>query len=50
MKSLFTNLFIISFAFGVCSCSSSNDEANSQEAVETVTEELVEEATNDNVF
>jgi hypothetical protein len=50
MKSLFTNLFLIPLAFGVCSCSSSSDEVNSQEAVELVTEELVEEATNDNVF
>ena len=50
MKSLFTNLFLMSLAFGVSSCSSSSDEANSQEAVEVVTEELVEEATNDNVF
>ena len=50
MKSLFTNLFLLSFAFGVFSCSSSSDETNSQEAVEVVTEELVEEATNDNVF
>jgi hypothetical protein len=50
MKSLFTNLFLMSLAFGVCSCSSSSDEANSQEAVEEVTEELVEQATNDNVF
>jgi hypothetical protein len=40
----------MSLAFGVCSCSSSSDEANSQEAVEEVTEELVEQATNDNVF
>lgn len=50
MKSLFTNLFLMSLAFGVFSCSSSSDESNSQEAVEVVTEELVEEATNDNVF
>lgn len=40
----------MSLAFGVSSCSSSSDEVNSQEAVEVVTEELVEEATNDNVF
>ena len=50
MKSLFTNLFLISFAFGVSSCSSNTDENNSQEPVEVVTEELVEETTNDNVF
>lgn len=50
MKSLFTNLFLMSIAFGVLSCSSSSDDANSQEAAEVVTEELVEEATNDNVF
>ena len=50
MKSIFTNLFLMSLAFGVSSCSSSSDEVNSQEAVEVVTEELVEEATNDNVF
>ena len=50
MKSLFTNLFLMSLAFGVLSCSSSSDDANSQEAVEVVTEELVEDATNDNVF
>ncbi|CAI8156619.1 hypothetical protein N9L60_00810 [Flavobacteriales bacterium] len=50
MKSLFTNLFLMSLAFGVSSCSSSSDEVNSQEAVEVVTEELAEEATNDNVF
>ena len=40
----------MSFAFGVFSCSSSSDEVNSQEAIEVETEELVEEATNDNVF
>ena len=50
MKSLFTNLFLISFAFGVFSCSSSSDEAKPQEAVDVVTQELVEEAINDNVF
>ena len=50
MKSLFTNLFLMSLAFGVSSCSSSSDEVNSQEAVEVVTEELAKEATNDNVF
>ena len=51
MKSLFTNLFLISFAFGVTSCSSNSDENNSQEAVEVVAEELVEkETTIDNVF
>ena len=50
MKSLFKNLFLLSFAFGFSSCSSSSDEADSQEAVEVVTEELVEEAINDNVF
>ena len=50
MKSLFTNLFLISFAFGVSSCSSNTDENNSQESVEVVAEELVEETTNDNVF
>jgi len=50
MKSLFTNLFLVSFAFGVFSCSSSSDEAKPQEAVDVVTQELVEEAINDNVF
>ncbi len=50
MKSLFTNLFLISFAFGVTSCSSNSDENNSQEAVDVVAEELVEETTIDNVF
>ena len=50
MKSLFTNLFLISFVFGVTSCSSNSDENNTQEAVEVVAEELVEETTTDNVF
>ena len=40
----------MSLAFGVSSCSSSSDEAKPQEAVEVVTEELVEEVINDNVF
>ena len=50
MKSLFTNLFLVSFVFGVTSCSSSSDEDNSQEPVEVITEELAEETINDNVF
>ena len=50
MKSLFTNLFLMSFIFGATSCSSNSDEDNSQEAVEVVSEELVEETSNDNVF
>ena len=50
MKSLFTNLILMSFVFGVSSCSSSSDENNSKEAVEVVAEELVEETTNDHVF
>ena len=50
MKSLFTNLFLISFVFGVTSCSSSSDENNSPETVQELTEELVEEKSNDNIF
>ena len=50
MKSLFTNLFLISFVFGVSSCSSSPDENNSPETVQELTEELVEEKPNDNIF
>ena len=50
MKSLFTNLFLMSFVLGVTSCSSSSDENNSPEAVQELTEELVEEKLNDNIF
>ena len=50
MKSLFTNLFLMSFVLGVTSCSSSSDENNSPEAVQEFTEELVEEKLNDNIF
>ena len=50
MKSLFTNLFLMLFVFGATSCSSNSDEDNSQEAVEVVSEELVKETSNDNVF
>ena len=50
MKSLFTNLFLMLFVFGATSCSSNSDEDNSQEAVGVVSEELVEETSNDNVF
>ena len=38
------------FVFGATSCSSNSDEDNSQEAVEVVSEELVKETSNDNVF
>ena len=50
MKSLFTNLFLMSFVFGVTSCSSSPDENNPPETVQELTEELVEEKPNDNIF
>ena len=40
----------MSFVLGVTSCSSSSDENNSPEAVQELTEELVEEKLNDNIF
>lgn len=50
MKSLFINLFLISFVFLANSCSSSSDEDISQETVDIVNDELVEDSTNDNIF
>ena len=40
----------MSFVFGVTSCSSSPDENNPPETVQELTEELVEEKPNDNIF
>ena len=42
MKSLFTNLFLISFVFGVTSCSSSPDENNSPETVQELGDGSIE--------
>ena len=50
MKSLFINLFLISLVFVANSCSSSSDEDISQETVDIVNDELVEDSINDNIF